>query len=317
MADTPVIGVLSQPLHTNFTQHSSRISNEYQTFPSNNTTRGDAQYDYIAASYIKWLEGAGARTIVIPYNASKSTLDEILTQIHMVFLPGGAAPYPESLTYLLDKLRQRPSFFPVWGTCLGFEFLVQYAGGLDILDSDYVAENVSLALEHVVLRHLYQKPRIYKTVTTTNTTLNNHHQGITPTAFLQNTNLTELWEITSLNHDANGKAFVTTIEPKPGQPSWFGVQYHPEKNAYEYATYPHTNIPFEAIDHSPTGIQFSFDMARHVVHLARLSMKRNPSHQYTLVDKYPPVYMYPIKVGTAFEQIYVISQDPQRSVVWR
>lgn len=281
----PVVGVFSQPR-----QHSNNSSTpEY----------------YIAASYIKWLEAAGAQSIVIPYDAKPALLDELFDQINGLLLPGGEATMSPAIMYMLGKAEQSNRlglYFPVWGTCLGFEFLLEYVGGSDVLEVDtFEAENQSLPLYQVRQRQLYVDSEIYEIVTRRNVTLNNHRNGIDPDRFLQNGNLTDWWDITSVNVDANGRPFVSTIEPKLSQNAipFYGVQYHPEKNTFEYATYPDTNIPYEAIDHSPEGIQFSLYMASKFVALTRRNL-----HTYN--GKYPFVYTYPIKVGVSFEQIYIL-----------
>ena len=328
---TPVIGIFSQPRH-----HRHRRTGQSQQ---------QEQQFYIAASYVKWLEAGGARTIAIPYDApvpvptnqtNNTTddflLDDILNQVHAIFLPGGATVMSPAIQYVLDKvvdLNLRPDdniVFPVWGTCLGFEFLLQYIGNggantqyhpsqmtREILQSGFDAENISLPLQHVVASHkdsLYTPPHIHEIVTTHNTTLNNHVMGITPQAFLSNPNLTAIWDITSTNIDRKGRPFVSTIEPKlrkrderPILP-FYGVQYHPEKNAFEYAFYPGTTIPYEVIDHSPSGIEFSMYLARRVVALAR----QNLHARYVDPHRFPMISSshYPIIPGTTFEQIYLI-----------
>ena len=285
-SDSPVIGILSQPTK-------------------------DAKDDYIAASYVKWLEAGGARSIPIPYDAFPALVDDIFEQINAVLLPGGACDLPPSVIYLLNKVvesnNQGSGYFPVWGTCLGFEFLLQYAGGKSIMTSGYKAENVSLPLYNVKPKELYANPKVYMTVTQRNVTLNNHMRGITPLAFAQNDLLTNLWTITSTNTDLSGKPFVSTIEPiHPTSFPIYGVQYHPEKNAFEYATYPHTDIPYEAIDHSEAAVEFSIQMARFFVDLARKAQRINKYHAYSKPDVYPTTYSYPIRVGIEFEQIHVI-----------
>ena len=54
----------------------------------------------------------------------------------------------------------------------------------------------------------------------------------------------QFWDILSVNKDVNGLEFVSTIEAK-NYPI-FGTQFHPEKNAYEWAPkypgIPHTRL---------------------------------------------------------------------------
>lgn len=269
---------------------------------------------------MKWLEAGGARSIPIPYDADSALLDDLLGQVNAVLLPGGAAPYSETVTLLLDKIvasnaqQQQElapgNLFPVWGTCLGFEFLVQYAaaGGTETLQTGFSAENVSLPLLQVQRVNLYANDDIYATVTEQNVTMNNHQNGITPDRFAQDAALSKLWQVTSINNDLHGRPFVSTIEPVDAAIfPFYGVQYHPEKNAFEYATYPGTNIPYEAIDHSAAGIAFSMYTARFFVDLARQNLRNNNGqHSYTKEGTYPPIYTYPIRVGLGFEQIYLV-----------
>ena len=298
---SPVVGILTQPLHQ-----------PHHLFSGNQTNQ---QY-YIAASYVKWLEAGGARSIPIPYDATDpDLLDDLFSQIQLLFLPGGAAKLPFAVTYLLNKAaasNQNGDFFPVWGTCLGFEFLLQHFGKKK-LPSGFAAENMSLPLHQVQPVGLYRDPVIYSTVTTENVTLNNHHSGIEPRRFLQNPALTALWQVTSTNHDAHHRPFVSTIEPwHPDTFPFFGVQYHPEKNAFEYATYPHTNIPYEDINHSGTAVEFSVRLARFVVGLTgrvlllSLSSTNGVTHYYTQPDRFPLVGTYPQQVGISFEQVFLV-----------
>lgn len=285
---SPVVGILAQP----------------------NSFSNDTSHQYIAASYVKWLEVGGARSVPIPYDAPPALLDDLLSQINGLLLPGGGAPLPPSVSYLLDRIvdgNNQGKYFPVWGTCLGFEFLVSYVGGEGAMESGFKAENVSLPLELVHIKELYQDPFIFQTVQTKNVTMNNHKKAIEPDHFLSNDRLRLLWDITSINHDKSGRPFVSTIEPvDPDRFPFYGVQYHPEKNAFEFATYPSTNIPFEAIDHSDEGVAFSAYMARFFVQLVRRGLRDNPFHEYTKPDVYPVIGTYPMHSGLGFEQIYIL-----------
>jgi gamma-glutamyl hydrolase len=103
--------------------------------------------------------------------------------------------------------------------------------------------------------------------------------------------LTSIWNITSINYDVNDRPFVSSVEPiHPHLYPLYGVQYHPEKNAFEYTTYPDTNIPYESIDHTTEGIEFSLYMSNFFVNKVRYGQLMNQQHHtYTKVDLYPPI----------------------------
>jgi GMP synthase-like glutamine amidotransferase len=66
-----------------------------------------------------------------------------------VLLSGGAAAYSETVTWLLDKVVESNlagKFFPAWGMCFGFEFLIQYGGGPMALQTAFATVSVRLAL---------------------------------------------------------------------------------------------------------------------------------------------------------------------------
>jgi gamma-glutamyl hydrolase len=298
----PVVGILSQP-----------------------SKKHDHSYHYIAQSYVDWIEGGDhhydddtkepqAITIPIPYDASPELLDELFTQINGLLLPGGWNGYmPPSVPYLLDKIlesNQNGVYFPVWGTCLGYEFLIKYIGGVDAIQTGFDLYNTSIPLESVHIQELYQDPTIYDTVTNLPVTLNNHQLGIEPEYFLSNPKLSAVWNITSINYDVNDRPFVSSIEPKyPMEFPFYGVQYHPEKNAYEYTTYPDTTIPYENIDHTEEGIAFSYYMSNFFLEKVRYGMQqqqRRKQHSYTQMNRFPPIRSYTSSIGIKYEEIYII-----------
>ena len=124
-AATPVFGILTQPVK-------------------------DSNETMIAASYVKWLEAGGARSIPIPYNASLSLVEDIFAQVDGILLPGGGSNLPAAAQHLWDLVQEAHSrepgdMIPVWGTCLGFEFLLQLASqNTSIMETGFVAENISM-----------------------------------------------------------------------------------------------------------------------------------------------------------------------------
>jgi gamma-glutamyl hydrolase len=260
---------------------------------------------------VDWIEASGAVAIPIPYDATPQLLDDLFAQMNGLLLPGGWNGFmPPSVPYILDKIvdsNDRGQYFPVWGTCLGYEFLVKYVGGIDAIQPGFHLYNASIPLESVRFGQLYDDPIIYQTVTEAPVTLNNHQLGVEPDHFLRNEKLTSVWNITSINYDSNGRPFVSTIEPiDPLRFPLYGVQYHPEKNGYEYTTFPGTNIPYESIDHSPEGIAFSIHLSNFFVDLVRYGQSVNSEHEYTKPDVYPPISSYTLSTGVKYEEIYII-----------
>ncbi|KAI2507748.1 gamma-glutamyl-peptidase [Fragilaria crotonensis] len=285
----PVVGILSEPITT--------IDNETEYM--------------IAASYVKWLEVSGARSIPIPYDATPMQVDDIFSQIDGVLFPGGGGKSlpiaARRIWQLANEVNAREGgSLPIWGICLGFEYLLMLASeNDDILEGGFDAENISLPL------HLYPRESsrstlyagIEDTVQTHNITLNNHAFGISPRRFGRNSKLTSMFRVTSFNRDRQGRYFVSTIESKnPKAFPYYGVQYHPEKNAFEYATYPGTDIPYEAIDHSPEGLM----LTTHLGHFFAQLMRQSREARIVNPVSYPPVYSYDRKVGIKFQEFYII-----------
>lgn len=284
---TPIIGILSQPFHFK----DGRVDN------------------IVASSYVKWLEMGGARSIPIPFSGSKESVREIFHQVDGVLFPGGASNLSEAaieLWRLAEESNSRGQYFPIWGTCLGFEYLVKLASGdVNILQGGYKAENVSYPLNltksTITTSLLYEG--IESLVSLHNITMNFHQFGISPERFMANKNLSDIFQITSTNMDENGRPFVSTIEPRdPNRFPYYGVQYHPEKNPFEYATYPGTSIPYEAIPHSANAILLSLRLATFFVNLT----KQTAGHNYSQPNRYPQVIFYPRKTGLKFQEYFVI-----------
>jgi gamma-glutamyl hydrolase len=189
------------------------------------------------------------------------------------------------------------------------------AGGVDALETGYLSHNVSLPLifpteEDVIISDgvfskqsvLYSEEvvRWQNILATQNITMNNHVNGISPQKFLENDGLTSAFYITSTNIDQNGKPFVSTIESI--HYPIYGVQYHPEKNNFEYGLQPGTSIPYEAISHTDEAVQLSL----HLAHFFGNCLRNSSIGDYTMVERHPVMIDYPIVKGIKFEQEYII-----------
>ena len=57
---------------------------------------GTADEQYIAASYVKFVEAAGAVAVPLSYAASNETTTALLDQLNGALLPGGGATLPDA-----------------------------------------------------------------------------------------------------------------------------------------------------------------------------------------------------------------------------
>uniref|UniRef100_A0A3B4W948 folate gamma-glutamyl hydrolase n=1 Tax=Seriola lalandi dorsalis TaxID=1841481 RepID=A0A3B4W948_SERLL len=107
----PIIGVLAQ-----------------ENLPGDQVAQGSS---YIAASYVKYLEGSGARVVPIRINRTEEEYAKIFSSINGLLLPGGDVDLQTSqfsraakIFYSLAlKANDAGDYFPIWGTCQGFQQL--------------------------------------------------------------------------------------------------------------------------------------------------------------------------------------------------
>jgi hypothetical protein len=181
-----------------------------------------------------------------------------------------------------------------------------------VLKLGFDAANISLALNlqnGADESFLYGDPYLRTIVTTENVTFNHHEQGVTPTDFTADPGLTDMFVISSINIDRNSREFVSSIEPRdPRKHPIYGVQFHPEKNAFEYGTMKGTNVPYQDINHSNNGVYFSVSMAQVVGRLVQqfVSSPGSNRHNYADHERHPLVYHYPVMQSEAFEQKFII-----------
>lgn len=99
---------------------------------------------------------AGARVVAIRGNQSEQYYNQMFDQINGVLLPGGGvslnnSAYAHMSHYFFNRAIQankHGDYFPMWGTCLGFEMLTVMAAGHDVL-SDTDSENMTIPLKLV------------------------------------------------------------------------------------------------------------------------------------------------------------------------
>jgi gamma-glutamyl hydrolase len=120
----PVIGILSVPINAT-------------TEPCITSAEDRARFGGEAAScftsfYAKFVESAGGRAVVIPYNANTTILDRLFNAVNGILFTGGGAdlyldtPFVRAGKYLFDKVvaaAAGPDPVALHATCMGFQMV--------------------------------------------------------------------------------------------------------------------------------------------------------------------------------------------------
>lgn len=296
--DRPIIGILSQP--------------------------GDPApngMSYIAASYVKWIESAGARVVPIFYDMSEHEIRQRFSMINGLLLPGGGASlkpghqFYESaslLVHLAIAANDNGDYFPVHGTCLGMETLSIIVTQNYTILADYDAEDApapllytDLASSSHFIRSLPEDVRV--ALQNSAIAMENHGKGLSMTSYKENSKLEDFFKVISLSIDKSGNPYVSTLEAR--KYPIVATQWHPEKNSFEWT--PTLHIP-----HSPEAIRMSQEVANFFVKEARRNLHK-PENE--LVEDDMLIYNWaPHFTGRRsyegeekdFEQSYFFERDP-------
>nr|XP_031825645.1 gamma-glutamyl hydrolase-like [Nomia melanderi] len=294
--DRPIIGVLSQEV-TEYVN--GRYENQYNS--------------YIAASYVKFVEGAGARVVPIWINKSNDYYEDIMRKINGVLWPGGASTFNKKHGYadagkkiykIAKRFNDNGNHFPILGVCLGFELLTYLtADGRDDRDNCN-AERISLPLK---FEDGYRDSNMYRAITddlvtileTKNVTANFHHFCVTK-AGLKRVGIANKLKVLSTSR-ANGTTFVSSVEST--EYPFFGVQFHPEKNLYEW-------IEGRGIPHDKKAVLVAQYFANFFVNEARKNRQRfedSDEEVRSLIYNYPVTYT--AQKNILFQQCYLFKAN--------
>ena len=278
----PIIGVVSEPI-TPERYHGDMFASS----PKKPTS-------YIAASYVKYLEMAGARVVPLIYDQASDDIDTLLKGINGILFPGGGAslqpdsPFFQSASRMFQyavAANDNGDHFPVWGTCLGFQFLSVMGAGENntVLSSGFDSEDLPLPLNFtsaVGNSKLFKDAPsfVMDNLKTKAITMNAHHSGVTPEAGANNKKFNEFYTVLSTNNGRQGKRFISTIEAK--KYPIYGTQYHPEKINFEWV------VEKEPIPHSYDAVVASQYFANFFVNEARKSTQTLENENNYLIYNY-------------------------------
>ena len=90
------------------------------------------------AAYVEFLQGSGARVVPLVSTEDWSVTQDKISKLDGILFPGGAGDYIEYGRQIYNEvklLNDAGHFYPLWGTCLGFENMAIWASdeGSDVL----------------------------------------------------------------------------------------------------------------------------------------------------------------------------------------
>lgn len=271
----PLIGVLAQ-----------------ENLPDDPVAHGSS---YIAASYVKYLESGGARVVPIRINRSEEEYNEIFHSINGLLLPGGDVDLEKSefsraarIFYNLAlKANDVGDFFPIWGTCQGFQQLTVLTAKKNVLtltDTSAVALPLTFTPEAQSSRLLRTFPKdLLQSLAQENITANFHFWSLSKQNYSRNTKLKRFYKVLSTNTDGKTE-FISTMEAY--HYPLYAVQWHPEKSPFEWIDKP-------GMVHTSSAVKASFYTALFFVSEAMKSHHRfscAAEEERALIYNFSPVY---------------------------
>lgn len=217
----PIIGIISEPSFSSYYPRS--------------------EYSFIASSYVKFLESSGARVVPIHYDSSEEELKMMLDKVNGLLIPGGGgidilARAGQFLLNLAIEKNINGVYFPIWGTCLGHEIIINGLTNETNLLSFYNSINVRLKLRLTNV----EKSKVYNSIDkdlleyieNEEVLFFSHNYALDIERFYENKILRDFFFITSTVQNHEGKKYISSIEGKNFP--IYGIQYHPEKSPFEW-----------------------------------------------------------------------------------
>lgn len=298
------------------------------TIPSRNSKYPTANYSTIPASYVQFLESAGARVVPIPYDASKEQITFLLNQVNGVLFTGGgsAKTIKDPVTgsqvfsnvtrtgdYIIKKVMEandNSEYFPLTVTCQGWEILVlSLSQNTSVLYTEYQDTNVQSNIDFIpdAIKHSRfwgsMSKEVHESCQKENIFLYDHQEGILPQAFIDNPILNDVLLITTLSTPVNGgPAFVSSAEGR--KYPIYGNQFHPEKTAFVWMD--KVNPP-----HTPIAVEAAQAQANFFINEARKNNRKFESEE--ILDKSLIYNWNRSQESTSFNQVYyfrTVKQDP-------
>jgi len=233
------------------------------------------------ALYVKWLEQAGLRVAPVRFDAPRRELERLFRSLNGLLFTGGEtviwdtnSTFDDTARWLLQRAiaaNQAGDYFPVWGTCQGFQLLsvlvAQDPAVLKVEAFTPVEYMIPLNLTAAAMHsRLLGSDTLRRQLSTQPVTYNAHRNGVSPSTYATNPRLASFFRVLSTNVDPDGRPFVSTVEGIDDP--IYGVQWHPERPQFAWGP------GSDAVLHPPAAVEPMQALASFLATEARKSTHR-------------------------------------------
>lgn len=225
---------------------------------------GQGFTSYLPASYVKWVEQGGARTVPIYLGMGEGYYRDILSKVNGVLLPGGFVDknkqggYAEASGHIMriaSELNNNGDFLPIFGIGAGMDLMLYHTNDEEDIMEECQMDYMTVSLTFTKKGKAFY--RVFEFISTQNSSQgtkqcalynssSDHVRNLFtkhPVAVFNSkkcyikeafeaSDLSENWNIFSLNIDQGKRIFVSGVEHKLFP--FYGVMFHPEKIAFEW-----------------------------------------------------------------------------------
>ena len=202
-------------------------------------------YSYIRSSVLQWFaRNPKIEVVVIPATVTGSEIAAYFEYIHGLYLHPDWAEHPayaevvRTFLTMATLANRAGDYFPVWGTCLGYESIMDFVGHLQPLER-FDARQLERALSRMNLRvSEVRESRLLSYAKKINQLTHlrhiyvpyfDHDYGVSVSRFNRSAALRRTFRILSTCHDRAGKEYISMVEGRTLP--FYGTQFHPDMDS--------------------------------------------------------------------------------------